>query len=45
MLIPNSYVSETAERLALYRRLDDIKDEEELQRSPRDHRPLRPRPR
>jgi len=32
MLIPNSYVSETAERLALYRRLDDIKDEEELQK-------------
>jgi transcription-repair coupling factor (superfamily II helicase) len=31
MLIPNSYVSETAERLALYRRLDDIKDEAELQ--------------
>ncbi len=31
MLIPNSYVSETAERLALYRRLDDIKDETELQ--------------
>jgi transcription-repair coupling factor (superfamily II helicase) len=27
MLIPNSYVSETAERLALYRKLDDIKDE------------------
>jgi len=32
MLIPNSYVSETAERLALYRKLDDIKDEGELQR-------------
>ncbi len=32
MLIPNSYVSETAERLALYRRLDDIKDETELQK-------------
>ncbi|MBX2973544.1 MAG: transcription-repair coupling factor [Flavobacteriales bacterium] len=32
MLIPNSYVSETAERLALYRRLDDVKNEEELQR-------------
>ena len=32
MLIPNSYVSETAERLALYRRLDDIKDENELQK-------------
>jgi transcription-repair coupling factor (superfamily II helicase) len=32
MLIPNSYVSETAERLALYRRLDDIKDEDELQK-------------
>src|SRR5690606_21285182 len=32
MLIPNSYVSETAERLALYRKLDDIKDEPELQR-------------
>lgn len=32
MLIPNSYVSETAERLALYRRLDDIKDEVELQK-------------
>jgi transcription-repair coupling factor (superfamily II helicase) len=32
MLIPNSYVSETAERLALYRKLDDIKDEAELQR-------------
>lgn len=31
MLIPASYVSETAERLALYRRLDDIKDENELQ--------------
>lgn len=30
MLIPNDYVSETAERLALYRRLDDIKDEKEL---------------
>ncbi|MBK7102140.1 MAG: transcription-repair coupling factor [Flavobacteriales bacterium] len=30
MLIPNSYVSETAERLALYRKLDDIKDETEL---------------
>ncbi|MBK7383442.1 MAG: transcription-repair coupling factor [Flavobacteriales bacterium] len=30
MLIPNSYVSETAERLALYRKLDDIKDEAEL---------------
>ncbi|MBK8499796.1 MAG: transcription-repair coupling factor [Flavobacteriales bacterium] len=32
MMIPNSYVSETAERLALYRKLDDIKDEAELQR-------------
>ncbi|MBK6539728.1 MAG: transcription-repair coupling factor [Flavobacteriales bacterium] len=32
MLIPNSYVSETAERLALYRKLDDIKDETELQK-------------
>ncbi len=32
MLIPNSYVSETAERLALYRKLDDIKDEPELQK-------------
>ncbi|MBL7952556.1 MAG: transcription-repair coupling factor [Flavobacteriales bacterium] len=32
MLIPNSYVSETAERLALYRKLDDIKDEKELQK-------------
>jgi transcription-repair coupling factor (superfamily II helicase) len=32
MLIPNSYVSETAERLALYRKLDDIKDEVELQK-------------
>jgi transcription-repair coupling factor (superfamily II helicase) len=32
MLIPNSYVSETAERLALYRKLDDIKDEAELQK-------------
>ncbi|HMQ77265.1 MAG TPA: transcription-repair coupling factor [Flavobacteriales bacterium] len=32
MLIPNSYVSETAERLALYRRLDDIKDEAELEK-------------
>ena len=32
MLIPNSYVSETAERLALYRKLDDIKDESELQK-------------
>ena len=31
MLIPAGYVSETAERLALYRRLDDIKDEAELQ--------------
>ncbi len=31
MLIPSSYVSETAERLATYRRLDDIKDEAELQ--------------
>ena len=32
MLIPNSYVSETAERLARYRKLDDIKDETELQK-------------
>ncbi len=32
MLIPNSYVSETAERLAIYRKLDDIKDEPELQK-------------
>ncbi|MCW5899435.1 MAG: transcription-repair coupling factor [Flavobacteriales bacterium] len=32
MLIPNSYVSETAERLALYRKLDDIKDEAELRK-------------
>ena len=32
MLIPNSYVSETAERLALYRKLDDIKDENELEK-------------
>jgi transcription-repair coupling factor (superfamily II helicase) len=32
MLIPNSYVSETAERLALYRKLDEIKDESELQK-------------
>ncbi|MBS1580955.1 MAG: transcription-repair coupling factor, partial [Bacteroidetes bacterium] len=32
MLIPGDYVSETAERLSLYRRLDDIKDEPELQR-------------
>jgi transcription-repair coupling factor (superfamily II helicase) len=32
MLIPNSYVSETAERLALYRRLDDVNDEAELQK-------------
>ncbi len=32
MLIPNNYVSETAERLALYRRLDDIKDDAELQK-------------
>lgn len=32
MLIPASYVSETAERLALYRKLDDIKDEAELQK-------------
>ncbi|MBL7953658.1 MAG: transcription-repair coupling factor [Flavobacteriales bacterium] len=32
MLIPNSYVSETAERLTLYRRLDDIKDDTELQK-------------
>jgi transcription-repair coupling factor (superfamily II helicase) len=31
MLIPNSYVGETAERLALYRELDDVKGEEELQ--------------
>ena len=31
MLIPSNYVAETAERLALYRRLDDIKDETELQ--------------
>ncbi|HQZ44289.1 MAG TPA: helicase-related protein, partial [Flavobacteriales bacterium] len=30
MLIPASYVSETAERLALYRKLDDIKDATEL---------------
>ncbi|QQR87848.1 MAG: transcription-repair coupling factor [Flavobacteriales bacterium] len=32
MLIPATYVGETAERLALYRRLDDVKDEAELQR-------------
>ncbi len=32
MLIPNAYVSETAERLALYRKLDDIKNEKELQK-------------
>ncbi|MEZ4737795.1 MAG: transcription-repair coupling factor [Flavobacteriales bacterium] len=32
MTIPNSYVSETAERLALYRKLDDIKDEAELEK-------------
>jgi transcription-repair coupling factor (superfamily II helicase) len=32
MMIPNSYVSETAERLALYRRLDDVNNEPELQR-------------
>ncbi len=32
MLIPNDYVQETAERLALYRRLADINNEEELQR-------------
>jgi transcription-repair coupling factor (superfamily II helicase) len=45
MLIPNSYVSETAERLALYRKLDDIKDENELQKfTARDHRPLRCHP-
>ena len=31
MLIPASYVVETAERLALYRRLDDIRNETELQ--------------
>jgi transcription-repair coupling factor (superfamily II helicase) len=32
MLIPNKYVSETAERLALYRELDDVKNEEELEK-------------
>jgi transcription-repair coupling factor (superfamily II helicase) len=32
MLIPHGYVHETAERLALYRRLADINNEEELQR-------------
>src|SRR5690606_33072423 len=32
MLIPNKYVSETAERLALYRELDDVKNEQELER-------------
>ncbi|MBK9286875.1 MAG: transcription-repair coupling factor [Flavobacteriales bacterium] len=32
MLIPNSYVAETAERLALYRKLDDVKDEAELEK-------------
>ncbi|MCO6483623.1 MAG: transcription-repair coupling factor [Flavobacteriales bacterium] len=32
MLIPNSYVQETAERLSLYRRLADITNEDELQR-------------
>ncbi|MEO8591622.1 MAG: transcription-repair coupling factor [Flavobacteriales bacterium] len=32
MLIPNSYVSETAERLALYRKLDDVKNETELEK-------------
>lgn len=32
MMIPADYVQETAERLALYRRLSDIKNEEELQR-------------
>ncbi|MFZ1687121.1 MAG: TRCF domain-containing protein, partial [Flavobacteriales bacterium] len=32
MLIPNSYVAETAERLALYRRLDDVKNEAELEK-------------
>lgn len=32
MLIPATYVNETAERLALYRRLDDVKDEAELQK-------------
>jgi transcription-repair coupling factor (superfamily II helicase) len=32
MLIPATYVGETAERLALYRRLDDVKDEAELQK-------------
>lgn len=31
MPIPASYVVETAERLALYRRLDDIRNETELQ--------------
>ena len=32
MLIPNDYVSDTAERLALYRKLDDVKNEAELER-------------
>ena len=36
MLIPNSYVSETAERLTLYRKLDDIKDENELEKFTRE---------
>ncbi|MBK9600079.1 MAG: transcription-repair coupling factor [Flavobacteriales bacterium] len=32
MMIPNDYVSETAERLALYRALDNLKDAEELEK-------------
>ncbi|MGV9013551.1 MAG: transcription-repair coupling factor [Flavobacteriales bacterium] len=32
MMIPNDYVSETAERLALYRELDNLKDADELEK-------------
>jgi transcription-repair coupling factor (superfamily II helicase) len=32
MMIPNDYVSETAERLALYRQLDNLKDAKELEK-------------
>ena len=32
LLIPSSYVSETGERLALYRELDEVPDEEGLER-------------
>ncbi|MBL0045114.1 MAG: hypothetical protein IPP33_12195 [Flavobacteriales bacterium] len=35
MSIPNSYVSETPERLTLYRKLDDIKDERSYRSSRR----------